>query len=204
MGIDLQLTQLAPADLAAAVDVQSRAFFDDPGFVFTFPDERSRIERLPWVMQIGIACGIRFGHVDTTAGRMLGHAVWLPPGATSVTPDRLNEVGFADAPQRMGEQGLARFGTFMAVGSAVHERLVPGPHWYLMILGVDPPFQGKGVGSALIQPTLSRADADRLPCYLDTTKQRNVWFYEKHGFRVRHEEDIEGGLHVWMMVREPR
>lgn len=200
----VQLTKLEPAGLAAAAEVQSRAFYDDPAFEFTFPDEEMRRERLPWLMKAGLAYGIRFGHVDTTTGAMLGHAVWLPPRATSVTLEQLNTVGFADAPAQMGEQALARFGAFMAVASASHERLVPEPHWFLMILGVDPPLQGQGIGSALIQPMLTRADAESLRCYLETTKVRNVDFYRNHGFQVRDEADVEGELHVWMMVREPR
>lgn len=204
---DLRLTRATREVLLEAAALQGRAFFDDPAMMFTFPDEAGRRARLPWLMQVGIACGLRLGHVDTTAGTMLGHAVWLAPGATSVTPDVLNDSGFADAPGRMGDAALARFGAFMEAASEAHERLMPQPHWYLMILGVDPSFQGQGVGGALIAPTLSRADADGLPCYLETSKERNLIFYRKHGFEVRGEAKIvDGGdsVHVWMMVREPR
>lgn len=193
--------------LLEAAAIQGRAFFDDPLFRFTFPDDAERRERLPWSMQLGIACGLLSGHVDTTAGAMRGHAVWLRPGATALTPQMLSDAGFAEAPDRMGEAALTRFEKFMDLTSEVHGRLIPGPHWYLMILGVDPPFQGQGVGSALIARTLALADADRLPCYLDTTKERNLVFYRKHGFEVRHEADIvDGGdsVRVWMMIRQPR
>lgn len=204
---DLQLTRATHDVLAASAAVQGRAFFDDPAMVFTFPDDAGRRERLPWLMQVGIACGLRLGHVDTTAGAMLGHAVWLPPGSTAMTPEVLNDNGFADAASRMGDASLARFGAFMDAASEAHERLMPGPHWYLMILGVDPSFQGQGVGTRLISPTLARADADGLPCYLETAKERNVVFYRKHGFEVLHEADVvDAGdrLRVWMMARQAR
>ena len=203
----LELTRTPVDALAAAAAVQGRAFFDDPAFTFTFADDAERRRRLPWLMQVGIGCGLRFGHVDTTAGSMLGHAVWLRPGQTHVTPEMLEAMGFGEAEERLGEKALARFGAFIETGSEAHERLMPRPHWYLMILGVDPPFQGRGVGSTLITPTLARADADGLPCYLETSKERNLAFYRRHGFDVRHEADVVDGrdrLHVWMMVREPR
>jgi ribosomal protein S18 acetylase RimI-like enzyme len=85
-----------------------------------------------------------------------------------------------------------------------HERLVPEPHWYLMILGVDPPHQGRGVGGTLIRPTLARADAEGVRCYLETAKERNLAFYRRHGFEVAAEDDVPDGPHVWMMTREPR
>lgn len=188
-----------------AGEIQGRAFFDDPAFIFTFPEDAARRERLPWLMGIGVGYGRRFGHVLTTAGRMLGHAVWLPPGETSLSEERMGAMGFDQAPARMGEDALKRFGEFMALMSMHHEEIVPTPHWYLMILGVEPERQGQGIGSALIAPTLARADAAGLPCYLETAKERNLVFYRRHGFEVRHEENIPGGgPKVWMMVRQPR
>ena len=35
------------------------------------------------------------------------------------------------------------------------------PHWYLAIMGVDPQWQGKGIGSKLMQPALETLDAER-------------------------------------------
>jgi predicted N-acetyltransferase YhbS len=78
------------------------------------------------------------------------------------------------------------------------------PHHYLMVLGVDSEKQGQGVGSKLIAPGLARADADRLPCYLETMKTRNLDFYGKHGFEVVHAGEIpKGGPPFWTMRREP-
>jgi ribosomal protein S18 acetylase RimI-like enzyme len=87
----------------------------------------------------------------------------------------------------------------------LHKRDVPLRHWYLPTLGVDPPRQGQGVGSALIQPVLSRADAEGLLCYLETETAGNVAFYERHGFEVVVEDDLpRGGPHFWTMKREPK
>jgi GNAT superfamily N-acetyltransferase len=36
-------------------------------------------------------------------------------------------------------------------------------HWYLMILGTDPLYQGRGVGTALIEQPTALADAARTP-----------------------------------------
>lgn len=205
MPVDLQITSLPESLLDEAGTIQARAFFDDPLFEFVFPDQRDRHERLSWVMRMGVAYGCRFGHVETTAGAMLGHAVWLPPGQTHVVDDRLAEAGFVEPERHMGAAALARFGAFMEQVSPIHERLMPEPHWYLMILGVDPPHQGQRVGSALIQSMLARADAEEARCYLETAKSRNVPFYRKHGFDVVEEIDIAaGGPHVWIMVRGAR
>ena len=45
--------------------------------------------------------------------------------------------------------------------------------------------QGRGVGSALLEPALARADGEGMPCYLETQKEENLSFYARHGFAVR-------------------
>ncbi len=44
-------------------------------------------------------------------------------------------------------------------------------HFYLFFMAVDPPFQGKGLGSAILDATLKRIDEMGMPTYLE---------YEKH------------------------
>jgi ribosomal protein S18 acetylase RimI-like enzyme len=86
----------------------------------------------------------------------------------------------------------------------LHKKDAPKRHRYLMVLGVEPKRQGQGVGGALLQPGLELADRERVPCYLETAKEINVRFYEKHGFEVRRKIDLpRGGPPMWTMLREP-
>ena len=87
----------------------------------------------------------------------------------------------------------------------LRQRDVPEPHWYLWMLGVDPPRQGQGVGSMLLQPVLWLADRESLPCYVEADKAKNVPFYQTHGFEVVEEGDVPGGgLHYWTMKHPPQ
>jgi ribosomal protein S18 acetylase RimI-like enzyme len=79
------------------------------------------------------------------------------------------------------------------------------PHLYLSLLGCDPPAQGEGRGSAVLAPGLALADREVLPAYLETSKERNVAFYGRFGFRVREEIRMPGdGPALWLMWRDPR
>ena len=78
------------------------------------------------------------------------------------------------------------------------------PHWYLAILGTDPPQQGKGVGGALMAPVLARCDAERTGAYLESSKPDNVPYYERFGFRVTGQIDLPDGPTMWPMWRDPQ
>ena len=205
MTTQANIARLAPGQVAVAADVLTRAFYDDPLTVYVVPDEEKRISFLTWSFAKFVQYGLSYGHVDTTAGNIEGAALWLPPGNTDMTLFRLIKMGMYLTPLKLGLAGFRRFLNVTNHLEELHKHDVPSDHWYLFVLGVDPERQGRGVGSSLIEPTLAQADADGLPCYLETMKERNVPFYQKHGFAVVVEGDLpKGGPHFWTMRREAR
>lgn len=204
MTTETQVVHLAPTQIREAGEVLARAFHDDPLFKWVLPDESKRARVLPWFMGTGTRYGHMYGEINTTEGKVEGAAVWLPPENFQLTPLRMMRAGMVFAPLKLGPAAFGRFMSTVNHFEHLHKRDVAPRHWYLMILGVDPPRQGQGVGGILIQPVLARADAERLPCYLETVKESNVPFYHKHGFDVVVEGDIpKGGPHFWTMKREP-
>jgi len=188
-----------------AGEVLARAFHDDPYWSWVLPGQSKRAQVLPWFMEVWVRYCHKYGQVHTTADNVAGVAAWMPPGNFPGSLVRLTLMGMILAPLKFG---LAAFGRLMSSTNYVerlHKRDVPLRHWYLPTLGVDPPRQGQGVGSALIQPVLSRADAEGLLCYLETETAGNVAFYERHGFEVVVEDDLpRGGPHIWTMKRQAK
>jgi ribosomal protein S18 acetylase RimI-like enzyme len=77
------------------------------------------------------------------------------------------------------------------------------PHAHLAFLGVATAAQGRGVGSSILKQTLAPLDVSGTLGYLETTTERNVALYERHGFVVSGEIKLPG-LHLWTMTRAPR
>jgi GNAT superfamily N-acetyltransferase len=197
--------RLSREQLPAAGEVLGRAFLDDPWLAYVLPDPGHRAGALPALFSGAAAYGERFGAAWTTAEGVAGAAIWLPPGSGAVTPERPAQAGWAAAAARLGEEALGRFLASLAHLDALRRRDQPGPHWYLMVLGVDPPRQGRGIGGRLLQPALAHADAAGLPCYLETFKARNLPFYQRHGFAVVVDSALPGGgPRYWTMHRPPQ
>jgi GNAT superfamily N-acetyltransferase len=64
------------------------------------------------------------------------------------------------------------------------------PHKHLGPIGVNPDFQGKSIGSELMQIFCRQVDANNEAAYLETDRPVNVRFYGKFGFHVIGETDI--------------
>ena len=120
-------------------------------------------------------------------------------------PLRMVQGGLLAAPFKVGMRAVTRFLAMTNAVEPLHKHDVPAQHWYLFILGVDPPHQRKGLGSALLQPVLHRADASNLPCYLETDKEEDILFYQRHNFAVAKEVALpKGGPKMWTMLRAPQ
>jgi GNAT superfamily N-acetyltransferase len=205
MTAEPRIIQLTAARIREAGAVLSRAFYDDPLMKYIFPDDAKRARLLPWYMSVWVRYGCAYGEVNTTAGDVRGVAVRFPPDTFQMSLARMMRTGIIFMPVRLG---LPAFGRFMRAANfleGLHKRDVAARHLYLLFLGTDPPHQGHGIGRALLQSVLSRADAERLPCYLETAEDRNVPFYRAHGFEVTAEDEVPGGgPHFWTMMRESR
>jgi hypothetical protein len=185
-----------------ASDVMGRAFHNDPLWQYLVPDDSRRARTVPLSMGILVRYCLLYGMIYTTSA-LDGVACWLPPGETTPSIIRLVRIGIRSAPFQLGWTGFRRYMAIENYGGKIHKSLAPGKHWYLWGLGVKPSQQGLGIGGMLIQPVLALADIDRLPCYLETMSEKNVPFYEKHGFRVVHEGIVpRHRLCVWAMLRE--
>lgn len=199
----LEVVHCLPEHIEPLAQLLAKAFLQDPLYEYAFPERESRASLSCWEMRGLLRYGLRFGEVIAPAS-MVGCAVWLPPGQTDFTEVRMAEVGMLGLGKHIGQEAEKRLGQFNEVTEVVHRRLVPSPHWYLLVLGIDPVFQGEGLGGGLVLPMLARADVTRHSIYLETTNPRNLPFYQKHGFEPRfHERLGPGGPTVWYMVRAP-
>jgi len=77
------------------------------------------------------------------------------------------------------------------------------PHYYIRYLGVATPFQGQGLGSALLRPTLDRCDSGRVPAYLEASTERSAALYQRLGFIHLGELRVPNGPRCWPMRRPP-
>lgn len=188
------------ADVPELCAMLARAFEDDPVAAHLIPSDRRRLPGLRALFRLQLTRDLLpNGRVLTTEERS-GAALWAPPGKP--VPGALPVlVSLLPVVPYVAGRHVSRTVRSLARIAAIHPR---EPHWYLAALGTDPPRQGRGIGSALLRPVLERCDAEGVRAYLESSKQRNVPFYRRHGFEVTGEVRLPEGPTVWTMWRDPR
>jgi ribosomal protein S18 acetylase RimI-like enzyme len=188
-------------DVDQVADVLVRAFADDPlmAYLFQTDEGRRKKSRLFFVSDAKRAIGKAKGRVDTTDdGEAKGGAIWFAPEQWRTGGMEL--LGQLPMLFHMGRE-TPRALSVLGQVEKVHPKQ---PHWYLAVLGTDPDHQGKGIGSALLAPVLAKCDEEGIPAYLESSKERNIPFYRRHGFEVTTELNLKNGPSLWPMWRDPR
>jgi GNAT superfamily N-acetyltransferase len=188
------LRQAAAEDVDRLKAVMADAFFEDPIFGWLMPDDRKRATRLRRYFAIELRhLALARGRVWTTSD-LAGAALSLPPGTWR-------------APLRVTLLEGGAFGIHLAraarLGTAIELHHVREPHYYVRDVGVLPEMQGRGLGSALLSPTLRHCDREGLPAYLEASSERNAALYARLGFRLIKELRVGGSPPLRLMLRPP-
>ena len=195
------------AEYSQAAHVLARAFEDDPQWVALNPDPDRRRARLPEMFMGAIRLTAAAGGVPERTEGCEAVALWLSPGNDNDLWSILRSGWIRSIrwmllpPYRTARIKAAVMRSF----ETRRKELMPGPHWYLMALGVDPAHQGRGYGPMLVLRGAERADRDGLPIYVETETELNEGLYHKLGFTTVDHLSIEKiGIDFSLLVRQPR
>lgn len=182
----------------ALADVLARSFWDDPVMTWMIPDDATRYHKHRRFYRAELRSVRKRGEVFTTDDQA-GASLWCRPDEW-----RTNKIHMIphvpDLVRAFGTKIPAALKLLEAIDGA-HPR---APHWYLAILGTDPSRQGLGVGGALITTITDRCDAAGEAAYLESSKEVNIPYYERFGFRVTHEMQAGDSPTLWGMWRDPQ
>ncbi len=186
-----------------AVAVLARAFRDNPLDIAVIRGSAERrLRSIEWGMRSTLAAARRANrsmllaaHDRDASADPLGVLLALPSSALPLPPAPL--LGQLRASVGQGFGALRRWGEVFHV----LERQQPAEaHWYLSLVGVDPPQWSNGIGRRLLDAWLQAIDPERLPSYLETDREQNLSFYAASGFEVVAELEILE-TPVWCMRR---
>jgi ribosomal protein S18 acetylase RimI-like enzyme len=192
---NLTVSPLTVEESAQAISTIVLSFSADPAARWTWPAAQDYLASMPQLVQAFGGGAFTHGSAHHVVG-YTGVALWLPPG---VQPDEpaLVELMERTVPSPLREEV---FGMFEQMG-AFHPA---EPHWYLPLIGVDPIYQGRGLGDVLLRYALDRCDREQRLAYLESSNPRNISLYERHGFEALGSIQVGSSPTLVPMLRHPR
>jgi len=187
-----------PSDLDRVVEIMVGAFYDDPVWSWAFPDPALRRSQQRRFWRLHVEGAARYRSVWLNAGETAA-AVWIPPKGTALTPAQEAQVEPL-LTEMLGPDDATR----LLSAEDMFDRARPHQvdHYYLSLLGTDPAHRGRGLGLALLNQTLTCADEDDVPAYLEASNPANIALYERYGFRPHSTVTLPAGPEVTTMWRE--
>jgi ribosomal protein S18 acetylase RimI-like enzyme len=183
------------SELESVIDALKLAFVCDPATRWVWPDPHKYLLYFSNFAKAfgGKAFANKSAHY---VGNYSGTALWLPP---NVDPDvdtllRLLQETTSEEVQAIVPQVFEKMGSYHP----------SEPHWYLPLLGVDPLYHNKGLGSTLLKYATAKFDGDNVLAYLESSNPRNIPLYERHGFKVLGTIQVNQFPPIVPMLREPQ
>lgn len=196
----LQIRELRKDDRRPAAGLVARAMRDNPTTYAMFGDEP--LDRLAGLMPIWTAFFHRPAPPQIGAfykGCLVGAAAAVPPGgcigAALDSDDR--RIALGEAPP-VGDPARAEY---VRAHYAIHD--LAEPHWHVGPVGVEPRFQGRGIGEALMQALIDVMAGDPSPTWGETDTEANVRFYTALGWELTKTVEVVG-IPLWYLRRDGR
>ena len=127
-------------------------------------------------------------------------AAWLPPDTPASPGGFVEQMRLLPLFVRLC--GFPRLMRGSAMADAMEKNHPHEKHFYLAFIAVAPRLQGLGLGGALLDATVRRADEMGVPAYLENSNPRNTKLYERRGFVARKSISPPGAPPLVAMWRE--
>lgn len=170
----------APRDAGEIARVLGEAFHREPHMRGMLPsgDDADAQRRLTLFYRQQVDQQLRARQpidIAVADGQILGAAVWQTPGAKEP------RIG-----PRQALILLRAFGSALPRAASESRACAAArpaePHWYLAAIGIASAARGSGIGRALIEHGLDRADRGGHGVHLEAATRDLVPLYERHGF----------------------
>jgi ribosomal protein S18 acetylase RimI-like enzyme len=197
MADQIEVRDLRPAEVPAAVGVIARGMRDNPMHVAAYGADPQRRLRCHARLVRGLfqAFPAQQPICATRDGTIVGVTGVAPPGTCQ--PTMVQRLRLLTTVMGLGPRTALRVARW---NSAWAGRDPEEPHVHLGPLAVDAHLQGQGIGSRIMREHCRRLDDQHSVGWLETDKPENVPFYERFGYRVVGEERVLG-VPSWYMRR---
>lgn len=195
---------LSQIEKAQAVNILCQAFSEDEGLTWLVGSKALMQAMTPLYFNLLLSDdNLRYDLAkNAKTGEIIGIGIWAPPSYKSSVNELAREK-VEGLPEELLSKVLERMELLSKTVDVVKNEIVNDKHWRCHFIGIHPSFQGKGLGSQLLNFTFSQNQLGAKSLYLETSQPQNVAFYKKNGFQLIFEFDVpDDGPHFWSFLKK--
>lgn len=194
-----------PSDLTAIIDMYTNAFEEEKQFIWAFQTSgETHRKALKFLFEGRLFMMRMFTKnillVCHDEGMIVG-ACGIQPNSCESTLYHQIRAGLLLIPIYYGYESLTRL---QRLGASSKESVIDETGGVLVMMAIQPKYQGQGVGSKLLIDILNKWDSEGGGnLKLSTQTENNVRFYIRHGFEVTHSIEFID-FTDWTMIRKKK
>ena len=162
------------------VNILAESFIDDPCFEFIFGNHENKFQVLTGLFELFVEDIVERGEI-IIAPEDQGACLWYP-AEIEIFNHKFEQIfinAVAIVNHLTGEKSAKRYEHLIKI---MGDKEPKQSHCEVFFIGLKPEARGKGIGKSLLKPVLEYCDSERVDCYLVSSNQRNISFYERNGF----------------------
>ncbi|QSJ14966.1 GNAT family N-acetyltransferase [Nostoc sp. UHCC 0702] len=169
------------AQIQKIANILTESFLDDPSFSFIFGNNSHQSNALNALFETFVTDGIKRGKIMIAPDEQ-GACIWYPPEVEIFDEQFQENLGkmIGNISEIADKESSKRF---EKVIERISENEPKQTRCEVFFIGLKPSARGQGIGKTLLKPVLDYADKNQVGCYLVSSNQRNISFYERHGFK---------------------
>jgi GNAT superfamily N-acetyltransferase len=191
------ITPATRRDIPSIAQLLAESLCEDPLQRWLFPEKRSRLAKSTRVFRRVLKTRIADGLVRVIRddrGEPVSVAVWTPPRPPA--PSHLAHYSESLFMRWTYGRRIHEVRQGFTALSARHPR---EPYWYLLALATAPSHRGKGHAAQLLDERIGQCRATKELIALETSQPKNVSYYQKLGFTVEDELQLNDQFPVWLL-----
>jgi ribosomal protein S18 acetylase RimI-like enzyme len=167
------------SEKSLAVDILSDSFESNRSVNYVVKQDANREARIRGLMAYSFDVCRAFGEVWFSEDKQACALILLPDKKRTTLSSIIWDIRLAT-----GVIGIERVAQVLGRESKIKAFHPKEPFAYLWFIGVKPAAQNSGIGSALLDELINKYTNEGRPIYLETSVDRNLPWYRKHGFEI--------------------
>ncbi len=189
------MTKALYSDRIAVVSILTESFADNISVNYIIKQDSKKKHRIRKLMEYSFDYCFWFGEILLSDDKKACALIIFPYEKTTTFKSVVADIkliisctGLINAKKAMQRE-------------AIIKKIHPSqPFAYLWFIGVNPSEQNKGTGTVLLKQILEKFKAEGRPVVLETSTERNLPWYGKHGFTIYKELDF--GYWLYCLKRD--